>query len=200
MKQRLLVVDDDPSVLESLMKLLAAEGYDVRGARDGAEALSRFKSGSIDLVVLDLNLGTDDGWELFGRMTALDPFVPTVIITAESGQKDRAIEAGVEALIEKPIDVPMFLQILRNLLTERSQQRRERICGSDDYCRYVPRSYETFLKMLHERRSAPLHLSSERGPTAKVSGAARAVTGAGRELSVVAGSSWGTLQRAGAKA
>jgi len=195
MKPQLLIIDDDPSVLESLRKLLVSEGYDVLAARDGTEALAQFKSGPIDLVVLDLNLGTEDGWEVFGRMTHLNPFVPTVVITAEPGQKDRAIEAGVEALIEKPIEVPLFLQILRDLLTEQSPQRRERICGSEDYCRYVARSYETFLKMLHERRSAPLNLAW--GPGA-MAGTGEGAAG-DRQLSVVGGSAWGSQRKKDAR-
>ena len=94
MKQRLLVVNDDASVLEAMTKLLAAEGYEVLAARDGAGALSHFKSGWVDLVVLDLNLGTDDGWDVFRKMAELNPFVPTVIITAECGQRERAQAAG----------------------------------------------------------------------------------------------------------
>ena len=199
MKQRLLVVDDDASVLDAMTKLLAAEGYRVLAARDGAGALSRFKSGPVDLVVLDLNLGTDDGWDVFRKMAELNPFVPTVIITAECGQRKLARAAGVEALIEKPIDVPVFLEIVRDLLGERSEQRRERICGSDDYCRYVARSYETFLRMLQERRSAPMKLSSGLGATAVVSPAADEVAAGERELSVVAGSCWGSPQRTGAR-
>jgi len=199
MKQRLLVVDDDRSVLESLTKLLAAEGYDVLAARDGAEALGHFKSGRVDLVVLDLNLGTDDGWDVFRKMAELNPFVPTMIITAECGQKDLARAAGVEALVEKPIDVPVFLEIVRDLLRERGEQRRERICGSDEYCRYVARSYETFLRMLQERRSAPMKLSSALGAMAKVSRVADEVADDERELSVVAGPFWGSPQRKGAR-
>ena len=199
MKQRLLVVDDDPAVLEAMTKLLAAEGYEVLAARDGAGALRYFKAGLVDLVVLDLNLGTDDGWDVFRRMAEVNPFVPTVIITAECAQRDLAQAAGVEALIEKPIDVPVFLQIVRDLLAERGEQRRERICGSDEYCRYVGRSYETFLRLLQERRSAPMKLAwglraTAGGPTAVSEGA----VGAG-QLSVVAGSFWDSEQRKGAR-
>ena len=198
MKKRLLVVDDDPAVLEAMTRLLVAEGYEVLAARDGAGALRHFNAGPVDLVVLDLNLGTDDGWEVFRKMAELNPFVPTVIITAECGQKDLARAAGVEALVEKPIDVPVFLEIVRDLLRERGEQRRERIYGSDEYCRYVARSYETFLRMLQERRSAPMKLASGLGAMAVVSPAADEVASGEGKLSVVAGSCWGSPQRKGA--
>jgi len=142
MKPKLLVVDNDHSVRESLRKLLEAEHCDVHAARNGVDALDYFRSSSIDLVVLDLNLATDDGWKVFHTMAELNPFVPTVIITAEFDQRALAVAAGVEALIEKPIDVPAFLKIIRDLLAETSEQCLERVCGDDEYCRYVARHYE----------------------------------------------------------
>ncbi len=161
MKRRLLVVDDDLSVREAMTELLAAEGYEVLVARNRAEALGHFQPGRVDLVVLDVNLGADDGWEVFQKMSEVDPLVPTVIVTAEHGQQERARAAGVEALIEKPIDVPIFLEIVRDLLTEPGTPPRERVCGSEVYCRYVAQRYETFLRLLQEREGAPMKFSSE---------------------------------------
>jgi len=160
MKPKLLVVDDDHSVRESLKKLLETEHYDVHPARNAVDALEHFRSNQTDLVVLDLNLGTYDGWKVFHTMAAQNPFVPTVIITAEFDQRERAVAAGVEALIEKPIDVPVFLKIISDLLAETSERRLERVCGDDEYCRYVARHYEPLLSLLNERHSAPLRLSS----------------------------------------
>ena len=160
MKPKLFLIDDDHSVRESLRKLLEAENYDVYPAVDGIDALDHFKTKPSDLVILDLNLGTGDGWKVFRTMAELNPFVPTVIITAEFDQREHAVAAGVEALIEKPINVPVFLKIISDLLAETSEQRLERVCGNDEYCRYVARHYEPFLKLLNERHSAPLKLSS----------------------------------------
>jgi len=160
MKPKLLLIDDDHSVRESLRKLLEAENYDVYPAVDGIDALDQFKTKPSDLVILDLNLGTGDGWKIFRTMAELNPFVPTVIITAEFDQREDAVAAGVEALIEKPINVPVFLKIISDLLAETGEQRLERVCGNDEYCRYVARHYEPFLKLLNERHSAPLKLSS----------------------------------------
>jgi len=130
----------------------------VHTAQGGVDALGYFTFNSTDLVVLDLKLGADDGWEVFHMMSEVNPFVPTIILTAESGQRSRAIAAGVEALIEKPIDVPAFLKIIGDLLAEASERHLERICGDDKYCRYLARHSEPFLK-LNERYSTPLKLS-----------------------------------------
>jgi len=158
MKRKLLVVDDDRSVSNSLKKLLEAEGFEVFTAWDGSEAIEHFKANPIDLVLLDINLGTDDGWNVFQSMVDINPLVPTVMITAEYGQRNRAIAAGVEALIEKPIDVPSFLELIDRLLAEDAEGKLRRVCGEESYCRYVAKDYGTFLKLLEERRSAPLKL------------------------------------------
>jgi len=156
MKETILVIDDDRPVLESLTKLLKAEGYEVYPARDAVEAMECFSSEAIDLVVLDINLGADNGWDVFETMTSTNPFVPTIVITAEWGQRDKAVTLGAEGLIEKPIDVPVFLKIIRDLLAETTEAKLERICGNEAYCRYVGRHYEPYLRMLQERYNAPL--------------------------------------------
>lgn len=160
MKPKILVVDDDRSVLESLTKLLEAEHYEVYPARDAIEAVDYFHSKLIDLVVLDINLGVDNGWKVFETMTITNPFVPTIVITAEWGQREHAVTLGVEGLIEKPIDVPVFLKMIRDLLAETTEAKLKRICGNDAYCRYIGRHYEPYLRMLQKRYPAPLRMAS----------------------------------------
>ena len=160
MKHKLLLVDDDRSVLESLTKLLEAENYEVYPARDAIEAMDYFNSNPIDLVVLDINLGADNGWKVFETMTKKNPFVPTIVITAEWGQREQAIALGVEGLIEKPIDVPAFLEMIRELLAETTEAKLKRICGKDAYCRYISRHYEPYVRTLQERYATPLKMTS----------------------------------------
>lgn len=159
MKKTILIVDDDASVRDSLKKLLKAEGYRVLTAPDSAEALELFMREAIDLVVMDVNLGKEDGWETFERMAATNGTVPTVIVTAEFGQRDRAIAAGVEALIEKPMDVPVFLKIVEHLLGAHRDGKLERVFGDERYCRYVNRSSDAFRQDLARRCSTPLNMS-----------------------------------------
>ncbi len=159
MKPTILVVDDDTSVRASLKKLLEAESYHVLTARDSAEALERFASGKIHLVVLDVNLGEADGWETFERMAATNDSVPTVVVTAEFGQRNRAIAAGAEALIEKPMDVPLFLEIVEQLLARHRDGKLKRVNGDERYCRYLNRSSDAFRQDLERRCSTPLNMS-----------------------------------------
>lgn len=160
LKPKLLLVDDDHSVRESLQKLLLAEHYDVYPAYDATGAIEHFKSERIDLVILDINLGTDNGWNVFEKMTTINPYVPTIIITAEWGQQERAVTLGVEGLIEKPIDVPVFLKMIRDLLAETTEAKLKRIFGNEEYCHYMARHYEPYLRKLLEHYNAPLKMSS----------------------------------------
>src|ERR1051325_7216131 len=126
MKPKILVLDDDQSVRASLVKVLEMENYEVLEASTGADAIDIFRSCSVDLVVLDVNLEKDDGWAVFEAMKELNPFVPTVITTREFDQRKRGIGTGGEALIEKPMGVPVFLRIVQELLNESSEQCLER--------------------------------------------------------------------------
>ncbi len=159
MKPTILIVDDDRSVRDSLKKLLEGEGYGVLTARDSAEAIPRFDSGNIHLVVMDVRLGADDGWAAFERMTATNGSVPTIIVTAEFGQHDRAVLAGAKALIEKPMDVPVFLEIVKRLLASGREKGRPRVAADERCSRHVKGSNDTFRRDLERRYSTPLNMS-----------------------------------------
>jgi DNA-binding NtrC family response regulator len=159
MKTKILVIDDDASVRASLVKLLEMQDYEVLEAGNRAEAINIFRCSSVDLVVLDVNREEENGWSVFERMKELNPFVPTVAITADFDQRGNAIVAGAEALIEKPLDVSVFLEVVRDLLAETSQERLERVCGDDEYCRFVAGYHAPYLRRFDERHSAPLILS-----------------------------------------
>jgi len=109
-EKRILVVDDDSSVREMLSRVLAGEGYGVLAAANGAEALEIAAAKKIDLVLLDLNMPGQSGWDTFERLTASQPLLAVIIITARPNQLFTALGAGVGALLEKPLDFPQLLQ------------------------------------------------------------------------------------------
>ncbi len=127
--KRVLVVDDDPAVAKSIKRVLEQAGYDVVLARDGREAEARFVPGQIDLVLLDLNLPSESGWDVFERLTTRQPSVPIIIITAMPNQYAMARAAGVGALVEKPVEVPALLRLMKELLSEPPDARLRRLCG-----------------------------------------------------------------------
>jgi len=138
MKKRILVVDDDPQICESLRKVLCAEGYEVVLAPDGRQGIERFNRERIDLALLDLNLPVNSGWESFGTLTSLNPFLPIIIITGRQNQHELAKGAGVGALMGKPLDVPVLLRTITDLLAEPPETQLKRLVGLQGDLRYVP--------------------------------------------------------------
>jgi len=138
MKKRILIVDDDLQIRESLRKLLRAEGYDVVLATSGQEGFDKFDQENTDLLLLDINLPGCSGWDVFGTITSLNPFLPIIIITGRNNQRELAAEAGVGALMEKPLDVPVLLQTITGLLAESAEKRLRRLVGLDGQVRYAP--------------------------------------------------------------
>jgi DNA-binding response OmpR family regulator len=130
MRKRILLADDDNAVRESLGRVLESEDYDVLLACTGREAVHHFTASAPDLVLLDLNMPDKDGWEAFDLMEKVHPLVPTIIITARPHQHQRANGMGIDALMEKPLDLPLLLQTIRRLLDESDEQRLARLTNS----------------------------------------------------------------------
>ena len=136
MKKTILIVDDDASIRKSLRKVLQTEGYEVVLAADGLEGLDRFNPERIDLLLLDLNLPAKSGWDLFERFTAINPLLPIVVITGRANQLSFATAAGVGALMEKPLDVPLLVQTIAALLAEPEETRLKRLVGRGSSVHY----------------------------------------------------------------
>jgi len=154
MKQRILVVDDDIAVRESLAKVLRGMNYEVVLAADGQEALDQFAQERIDLLLLDIGLPIMSGWDAFERITTENPLIPIIVITGHANQHDMAVAAGVGALIEKPLDVPQLLKTMAELLLEPKKSRLLRLCGYAKDVRFVPSDSTSFLKQLRGRHPA----------------------------------------------
>jgi DNA-binding response OmpR family regulator len=122
-----LIIDDDDAVLRSLARALTSEGFSTRTARDAAEGVMRFAVAEPDIVLLDLTMPGENGWDAFEELSRFSPLVPVVIITARPGQFDFARAACVAALVEKPIDIPSLVAIIRRLLAEDESTRLARL-------------------------------------------------------------------------
>lgn len=120
---RVLVVDDDEVVGRSIDRTLTEQGYSVREAHNGKEALEEFAAREYDLVFADIRMPGIDGLEVASRMKAMHPGVPVVIITgygSESNQR-RARELGVSGFLEKPLTPEMIIGNAKRVLRERSE-------------------------------------------------------------------------------
>ena len=137
MKPKILLADDDEQVLAALNAVLESEGYQVILAKDGREALEHFHEGHIDIALLDLNMPVKGGWETFERLTTIHPLLPVIVITARPDQYPLAVAAGVGALMEKPLDLPLLLQAIQDLLLEPIESRLSRITGKRPITRFL---------------------------------------------------------------
>lgn len=125
--KRVLVVDDDERVCAALADVLESEGYLVDKAHNGVEAVRRTITHSPDLVLLDLNLPHWDGWKALSRLDEVRPLLPVIVITARPNQYEAAVRLGVDAFMEKPLNIPVLLRALKQLVDERPQDRVKRL-------------------------------------------------------------------------
>lgn len=135
MNKKIMVLDDDQQIRQSLLKLLRVEGYEVVLAEDGSEALDKLERQKVDLLLLDLNLPNKSGWDVFERVTSTNPLLPIIIITGREKQSELAVAAGVGALMQKPLDVPVLLRTISELFLESPAQRLKRLAGVEQSTR-----------------------------------------------------------------
>ncbi len=154
MKKRILLVDDEHSIREGLSKVLRAENYEVVLANNGQEAIEALARQPSDLLLLDLGLPVKDGWETLKWLAGVNPSLPVIIITGRWKQEALAAAAGVDVLMEKPLDVPLLLQLVRDLLEEAPEARVRRLrdraanfrlvpCDNREFCERVQKGYTT---------------------------------------------------------
>jgi two-component system OmpR family response regulator/two-component system alkaline phosphatase synthesis response regulator PhoP len=113
----ILLVDDEEAVQMLLTYPLEREGFRVMQARDGEEALQRFGTERVDLVVLDLMLPKLDGLEVCRRLRAQST-VPIIMLTARDDELDKVVglELGADDYITKPFSIREFRSRVRALL------------------------------------------------------------------------------------
>jgi two-component system OmpR family response regulator len=120
---RVLVVEDEPDLLNSLMKALREDGYAVDGAPDGEEGLFKAESYDYDAIVLDIMLPVIDGWELLRRLRKTKK-TPVLMLTARDAVRDRVrgLDTGADDYLVKPFELVELLARLRALIRRAASQ------------------------------------------------------------------------------
>lgn len=141
----ILVVDDDPKIRNLLRRCFEGECSKVREAHDKKTVLAALASGPIDLVTLDLNLGTDDGLEV-AKTIRNTLTVPIIMVTAKDDVIDRVVglEIGADDYITKPFHLREVLARVKSVLRRShgmvlpSQSPAATVCWEFDHMRAIP--------------------------------------------------------------
>ncbi|MEA3339877.1 MAG: response regulator, partial [Chloroflexota bacterium] len=128
-KSRILVVDDEPSVVYTYVEILTTHGYDVQAASNGPEALGLLEREPFDLLLLDINMPGMDGLSVLRRAKDTHRDVEVIIVTAH-GTLETAAEAmrlGALDFVTKPVDI--------HVLADKVQQALKRVCRPENIVR-----------------------------------------------------------------
>ena len=125
---RLLVVEDEPDLLNGLARALRRAGYAVDLAADGADGLYKAEGTDYDAVVLDVMLPKMDGWEVLSRLRKIKK-TPVLILTARDQTADRVrgLDTGADDYLVKPFDNAELLARLRALIRRAAGQTNSQI-------------------------------------------------------------------------
>jgi DNA-binding response OmpR family regulator len=130
MATKLLIVDDEPNICESLRLYLESEGYEVKIANDGVDGVSYFKMYEPDIVLLDIMMPRKDGWQVCREIREVSSR-PIIMLTAKGETFDKVLclELGADDYVVKPFEgkelVARVKAVLRRSVSDEKQEEKE---------------------------------------------------------------------------
>jgi DNA-binding response OmpR family regulator len=130
---KLLLVDDEPDLLDQLVKMLTRQRYDVDTAADGEAALDKLFDNPYDLVVLDIMLPKTDGLSVLKEMRAAGIQTPVIMLTAKGAVEDKVkgLDYGADDYLAKPFAMAELMARIRTLF-RRSGEQLHAVLAVDD--------------------------------------------------------------------
>jgi two-component system, OmpR family, response regulator MprA len=131
---KILVVDDERAVRDSLRRALELEGYEIELAADGSEALARLEDGSEpDAMILDVLMPGTDGLEVCRRIRRTGSRLPVLLLTAraEVGDRVAGLDAGADDYVTKPFALEELLARVRALLRRTHDEGQDKLVFAD---------------------------------------------------------------------
>jgi two-component system, OmpR family, alkaline phosphatase synthesis response regulator PhoP len=126
---KILLVDDEPDILQMVSLRLKANGYEVETAGNGEEGLEKAKANHPDLIVLDVMMPKMDGYQVcrFLKKDTRYKKVPILMLTARAQGEDMSLaeECGADGYAAKPFDPPEFLEKIKTLLDAGTQSQEK---------------------------------------------------------------------------
>ncbi len=120
----ILVVEDEESIRRLLSSILGLEGHEVRTFRTASEGIAAFQEGGADLVITDLGLPDQSGWEVARRVKAISPKTPVILITGwgVSAEVTEAKRRGVDYVLPKPFEFEELSELISKALSDLGQR------------------------------------------------------------------------------
>jgi two-component system, OmpR family, catabolic regulation response regulator CreB len=117
-KPRILIVEDEPGIADTLQYALRTEGFEPTWVGTGEAALAQVKANAPALVILDVGLPDSSGFEVFKRLRLIDAEVPVIFLTARSDEIDRVVglELGADDYVPKPFSPRELVARVRSIL------------------------------------------------------------------------------------
>jgi DNA-binding response OmpR family regulator len=118
---KILIVDDDAEIVESLKAILESRGYSVKSAGDGSAGLAEAEANPPDLMILDMMMPKKSGFMVLEKLrTRPEGIIPTIMMTGNEGSRHRAYAEmlGVKEYLRKPFALDRMLKAVRQSLTE----------------------------------------------------------------------------------
>ena len=123
-KKRILLIDDEPSIIKMIAKRLEVEGFEVMTAMDGEEGFQKAQSEKPDLVIVDLMLPKLNGYEVCSLLKKNIQYqkIPIIMFSARTQDRDETLgfECGADAYIRKPVDPKDLIEKVRTLIDRSS--------------------------------------------------------------------------------
>ncbi|HET9090407.1 MAG TPA: response regulator transcription factor [Acidimicrobiales bacterium] len=130
---RLLLVDDERRLADSLKRGLTADGFNVDLADDGISGLWLAKNNTYDVIVLDLMLPGKNGFQVCADLRAASVWTPVLVLTAKTGEYDEieSLDIGADDFLSKPFSYEVLLAHLRALLRRGTRERPVQLRAGD---------------------------------------------------------------------
>ncbi len=153
---KILIIEDEESILMPLVDDLKLEGYDVSSAKDGLEGFSKAKEARYDLIILDLMLPGMNGFDVCRQLRASGITTPILILSAKSQEIDKVLglELGADDYVTKPFS-PRELQARVKAILRRIKQTQQGI----DFYRFGDVEVD-FVKYVAKKQASPVYLTS----------------------------------------
>ncbi len=136
--EKILLIDDETSILQSLKIFLSSMNYEVATASNGIEGIQYVHSLHPDLVITDLKMPELNGLEVLEQVKRIDSNIPCIIMTAyeDIDTTIKAMQLGAYDYIEKPIDTPRFKALIKRSLESKSLSERLAVAIEEDFEKY----------------------------------------------------------------